>query len=225
MSGAGLPQEAHHYAMGWHPNSMQHVSSTALHQFEAALQILGVYALGEVGLDYDQAPKAKTHTAQKSLLVKMCILAHKYALPIIVHCRDKEDTMSSAAADDCIEMMSTILSCDHSIYLHCFNQELEVFARWLQCFPEVQVGISPLAMTNWCHPGLRGVVQNILSNKLLLEMDAPYLQGPHHLGYDPVGAPLLIYHITKEVSRWQGTTLGEILCQARRATKLFYQLP
>ena len=137
MSGAGLPQEACHYAMGWHPNSTQHVSPTALHQFEAALQISGVCALGEVGLDYNRAPNAETHEAQKSLLVKMCILAHKYALPIIVHCRDKEDTMSSAAADDCMEIMSTILSCDHSIYLHCFNQGLEVFVRWLQCFQEV----------------------------------------------------------------------------------------
>ena len=132
--------------------------------------------------------------------------------------------MSSTVADDCIQIMLTILSRDLSIYLHCFNQGLEVFVRWLQCFPEVQVGISLLAMTNWCHPRLRGVVQNILSDKLLLEMDAPYLQGPRHLGYDPVGAPLLIYHIMKEVSQWQGTTLGETLLQARRATKLFYRL-
>ena len=53
MSGAGLPQEARHYAVGWHPNSTQHVSPTALCQFEAALQIPGVCTLGEVGLDYD----------------------------------------------------------------------------------------------------------------------------------------------------------------------------
>ena len=154
----------------------------------------------------------------------MCILVHKYALPIVAHCRDKEDTMSSTAADDCIEKMSTILSRDHSIYLHCFNQGLEVFVRWLQHFPEVQVGILPLAMTDWCHPRLRGVVQNILSDKLLLEMDAPYLRGPRHLGYDPVRVPLVIYHIIKEVSWWWGTILGETLLQARRATKLFYQL-
>ena len=77
MSGAGLPQEACHYAMGWHPNSTQHVSPTALHQFEAALQIPGVCTLGEVVLDYDRAPNAETHAAQKSLLVKMCILMHK----------------------------------------------------------------------------------------------------------------------------------------------------
>ena len=53
-------------------------------------------------------------------------------------------------------------------------------------------------MTDCCHPGLRGMVQNVLSDKLLLETDAPYLWGPHHLGYNPVRAPLLIYHITKE---------------------------
>ena len=115
MSGAGLPQEARHYAMGWHPNSTQHVGPTALRQFEAALQIPGVCALGEVGLDYDRAPDAETGAAQKSLLGKMCILAHKYALPIVVHCRNKEDTMSSTVADDCMEIMPTILSCDHSI--------------------------------------------------------------------------------------------------------------
>ena len=149
---------------------------------------------------------------------------HKYALPIVVHCRDKEDTMSSAAANDCMEIMSTILSRDHSIYLHCFNQGLEVFVRWLQRFPEVRVRISLLAMTDRCHPGLRSMVQNVLSDKLLLETDAPHLWGPCHLGYDPVGAPSLIYHIAKEVSRWQGTTLGETLLQARRATKLFYWL-
>ena len=221
MSGAGLPQEAHHYAVGWHPTSTQHVSPTALSQFEAALQIPGVCALGEVGLDYDRAPNAETCEAQKSLLVEMCILAHKYALPIVVHCRDKEDTMSSAAADDCMEIMSTILSRDHSIYLHCFNQGLEVFVRWLQHFPEVRVGISPLAMTDRCHPGLRGVVQNVLSD---MSPAIIYLRGPRHLGYDSVGTPSLIYHLAKEVSRWRGTTLGGTLLQARRATKLFYRL-
>ena len=79
-------------------------------------------------------------------------------------------------------------------------------------------------MTDWCHPRLRGVVQNILSDKLLLETDAPYLWGPCHLGYHPVRAPPLIYHIVKEVSQWQGTTLGETLLWARRATNLFYWL-
>ena len=63
MSGAGFPQEACHYAIGWHPNSMQHVSPTALHQLKTALQILGVCALGEVGLDCDRAPNAKTCAA------------------------------------------------------------------------------------------------------------------------------------------------------------------
>ena len=51
--------------------------------FRQALKILGVCALGEVDLDYDQAPNAETCSAEKSLLVKMCILTHQYALPII----------------------------------------------------------------------------------------------------------------------------------------------
>ena len=93
----------------------------------------------------------------------------------------------------------------HPVYLHCYNQGLSTFCWWLQIFPEVVLGISPLALTDHCHPSLQEVIVNLHNTKLLLETDSPYLPGPDALGYKGVGSPTLIYHLAQQVSQWWET--------------------
>ena len=83
----------------------------------------------------------------------------------------------------------------------------------------------PLALTSRRHPGLKNVIVNLHTTKLLLETDSPYLPGPDSLGYNGVGSPTLIYHLAQQVSQWRETaTVQEVLLEVRRATQRFYRL-
>ena len=147
---------------------------------------------------------------------------------MVVHCRDVESHAGSPnrdASDACMVIMRKELPRqDHEVYLHCYNHGLPIFTSWLQRFPNVRVGISPLALTTRKHPGLIDVVQTLMPDRLLLETDAPYLPGPANLGYEGVGSPTLLYHIAAQVAEWRESTVEEVLLQARHATLQFYKL-
>ena len=154
----------------------------------------------------------------------MCQLAHQYNLPLKVHCRDPDDHQSTTAAEDCMVILSEHLHHYHPVYLHCYNQGLPTFCRWLQVFPEVVLVISLLALTNHHHPGLKNVIVNLHTMKLLLETDSPYLPGPDSLGYNGVGSPTLIYHLAQQVSQWRETATVQEVLEAQRAMQRFYHL-
>ena len=170
-----LLQEAKHIAVDWHPTCANKFSSTSLHQFEAALNIPNVVTLGEVGLDYHCEASPPGRAQQQALLSQMCKLTHQYNLPLVIHCCDPDDHQSTKAAEDCMAILNEYLHRYHLVYLHCYNQGLSTFCQWLQIFPEVVLGISPLALTDHRHPGLQEVIVNLHTTKLLLETDSPYL--------------------------------------------------
>ena len=138
-----LPWEGKHIVVGWHPTCANELSSTSLHQFEAALNIPNVVALGEVVLNYHCEASSAGRAQQQALLSQMCKLTHKYNLPLVVHCRNPDYHQSTTAVEDCMSILSEHLHHYHPVYLHCYNQGLSTFCQWLQIFPEVVLGISP----------------------------------------------------------------------------------
>ena len=141
----------------------------------------------------------------------MCHLSNLYHLPMVVHCRDVESHAgppNQDASHACMAIMRKEMPCrDHEVYLHCYNHGLPVFTSWLQHFPNVRVGISPLALTTCKHPGLIDVVQTLMPDQLLLETNGPYLPTPASLGYEEVGSPTLLYHIAAQVVEWRESTV------------------
>ena len=223
-----LPAVACHIAIGWHHTCATELSMLMIQKFKTALHIPGVVALGEVGLDYERHRTSEGRSCQRALLVEMCHLSNLYHLPMVVHCWNVESHAgppSRDASDACIAIMRKELPCrDHKVYLHCYNHGLPVFTSWLQRFPNVRVGISPLALTTRKHPGLIDVVQTLMLDRLLLETNPPYLPGPASLGYEGVGSPTLLYHIAAQVVEWHESTVKEVLLQAQCTTLQFYRL-
>ena len=147
---------------------------------------------------------------------------------MVVHCQDVESHAgppNQDASDACMVIMRKELPRrDHEVYLHCYNHGLPIFTSWLEHFPNVWVGISPLALTTRKHPGLIDVVQTLIPDQLFLETNAPYLPGPASLGYEGVGSPTLLYHIAAQVAEWHESTVEEVLLQAWCTTLQFYKL-
>ena len=68
-----------------------------------------------------------------------------------------------------------MLEFDHKIHLHCFVGTVIEAREWLNEFPNLYLGITPLA-TGSSHRSklLREVIRSIPVERLLLETDSPY---------------------------------------------------
>ena len=141
---------------------------------------------------------------------------------MVIHCWDAPD--SDDASKDCMNIMSSILPEEYPVYLHCFDQGMGIFARWLQVFKYVVFGISPIILNQSDHhPEMPRVVCNLAGGRFLIETDAPYL-GPFSAeGKGP--APTLVYWVAEQIKSWrQESSVKDVLQMAREATLRFYRI-
>jgi TatD DNase family protein len=218
-----LPEAAAKIAIGWHPTRSDKFGVTGMmEKMEVALHLPCTTALGEIGLDYYRGLSADIQVQQRELLQVMALKARELHLPVVIHCRDVRGDTS--ATNDCLRILASVLRKDHYVYLHCFNYGLDVAFRWIQRFPNLFLGVSPVILDPQArHPGLVDVICNLAEDKLLLETDSPYLI-PASLKdiYKAWGSPTMIYYIAKEVSSLRHETLDHTLKAARAATLTFY---
>ena len=222
------PPEARYAALGWHPILTAHLSDALLETFYELVVECNIKAVEEVGLDYDRIwikPKEeKKHLIQqqKKLLRVMCEMARDRGLPMVIHCQDAPD--SDDASKDCMNIMSSILPEEYPVYLHCFNQAMGMFSRWLQVFKYVVFGISPIILNpSDHHPELPRVVRNLAGGRFLIETDAPYLGPSSTEGKGP--APTLVYWVAEQIKSWrQELSVKDVLQMAREATLQFYRI-
>ena len=62
---------------------------------------------------------------------------------------------------------------DHKIHCHCFTGYYYNAKRWLEAFPNLYIGVTPLVTYATARPS-HDLARNIPLNRLLLETDAPY---------------------------------------------------
>lgn len=65
------------------------------------------------------------------------------------------------------------LETNHRIHLHCFTGTWSMAKKYLDSFPNLCIGITPLITFN-SNYSLRELVMNIPLDRLLVETDAPY---------------------------------------------------
>ncbi|MFA5013475.1 MAG: TatD family hydrolase [Candidatus Paceibacterota bacterium] len=125
-----------------------------------------VVAVGECGLDYWYKPKG-TSKKEKFKLEQIKIfeqhldLAEELELPVILHCR--------AAFDDLFAILSKRKITG---VLHCFTGSREDAERFLSL--GMYIGINGIMFKM----DLKGAIEYIPMDKILLETDCPYLSPP-----------------------------------------------
>ena len=68
---------------------------------------------------------------------------------------------------------------EYPVYLHCFDQGMGMFSRWLQVFKYVVFGISPIILNpSDHHPELPRVVCNLAGGQFLIETDPTLVPPP-----------------------------------------------
>jgi len=151
-----LDRDKYKIGAGLHP---WYVGDINIEQYEILLEShINQYApdaIGEVGLD-----KLKPNYAKQCEIFEVsCKLAHKYNLPLIIHC--------VRAYSDVLHYISKY---QVSGIVHAFNQNLTIAQELIN--KGMYLGVGSLLDKSVT---LQNVVKNIDSRFILLESDAPYM--------------------------------------------------
>ena len=154
-------------AVGIHPNSAAEASEA---DFEAVAELAAapeVVAIGETGLDYyrDHTPPERQRQAFQWHLQ----LAEEHQLPVIVHNRQAETDVAAAAATHAVRGI-----------LHCFSSTDAGYLERMLALGYFVSFAGPLTFKNGAP--LRGMVQHVPVERLLVETDCPYMAPTPHRG-------------------------------------------
>ena len=106
-----------YYTIGIHPDDCDTYDEAEIESY-LTVNDPKLVAVGEIGLDYYHNKENKDK--QKSVFISQILLAKKYHLPIVIHCRD--------AYGDMLEILKNYAPFENGAVMHCYSGSLE-FAR------------------------------------------------------------------------------------------------
>ena len=127
---------------------------------EKLLKNKKVIGIGEIGLDYHWYKNNKEE--QKELFIQQILLAKKYNLPIVIHCRD--------AIQDCYDILKKYNV--KKATMHCYSGSLEMAKNFINLGIYISIGgVSTFKNSK----NIKEVIKEIPLSYILLETDSPYL--------------------------------------------------
>lgn len=163
-----------YFTAGVHPHSAEN-EMWKIEQFSELLKNDKCVAVGEIGLDYFYENSEKD--TQKKVFEDFCKLGKKTDLPLVVHCRDKDDCCE--AYEDVYGILKNAGAIKKRFVIHCYTGNL----FWLEKFLDLgaYIGITGI-VTFPKAENVRHIVRHVPDDKLLLETDSPYLAPKPHRG-------------------------------------------
>ena len=183
------------YAMvGFCPDVAKDYDQKAEDLLIEQLQLPGVVALGEVGLDYywDESPRDK----QREVFARQVELAYELKKPVDIHTRD--------AFGDCYEILKDS-NLEYGAILHSFNGDIS----WLTKFLDLNVYFSYSGVVS-CTKAVEvhEAAQKTPLERLLVETDAPYLTPKPYRGRQ--NEPGTVYYVARAIAELKGLPLDEV---------------
>ncbi|CAH1784245.1 unnamed protein product [Owenia fusiformis] len=198
---------------GCHPKRATEYDKIAEDGLKMCMLEEKVVALGEIGLDYSGSFE-QHKDVQKDVFIRQLEIALEMKMPLVLHCRE--------AAEDMFQIMIEKVPRNHKIHLHCFTRDWPEAYKWINAFPNLFIGLTPLL--TYKHVGaLQEVARQIPLNKLLLETDAPYFL-PHGVAktdYEKSHPGFAIY-TAKSVAYHKGIPIEDVLIACRENTRNMY---
>lgn len=149
-------------AFGYHPEDVDILEDTDLHELREILHDPHMIALGEIGLDYHYTKENKE--TQKELFIKQIQLANELDLPILIHMRDATfDTLGILKQYPCKGIM------------HCYSGSLDIAKILVQLGYYISFA-GPLTFKN-AKDALE-VCKWVPLDHIFVETDSPFLT-PH----------------------------------------------
>lgn len=200
--------ESVYYAVGVHPDECASYSQEDLENM-LINKTNKLVALGEIGLDYFHNKDNKTN--QKEVFEAQIVLAKKYNLPIIIHCRD--------AFGDTLEILKKHAPFKSGAVMHCYSGSLE-FAHEL-----IKLGVK-LSFTGTVTyknaVNLKEVAKNIPLDMFFFETDSPYLSPQSKRGER--NEPKNVVEVAKYVADLRDVDFDELVKITDSTAKRFFNL-
>jgi TatD DNase family protein len=160
--------------MGLHPTHVKENYKEELLHVEEMLGKDSFCAVGEIGIDlyWDKTLLKQQQEAFRYQIV----LAKRFKLPIVIHCRD--------AFDEIFEILETEKSEDLRGIFHCFTGTLEQAEKAISYHMKLGIG----GVVTFKNGKIDKFLNNIGIEHIVLETDAPYLAPAPYRGKrnDPV---------------------------------------
>lgn len=192
--------------VGIHPHDAHGATEDDFRELERLATHEKVVAWGEIGLDYyyNHSPRE----TQQHVFSKQMEIAHKLALPVIIHNRD--------AHADIVAELQRWQGKVRGV-LHCFSGSLETAQICLKLGYYISIA-GPVTFKN--ARKLQRVVGGVPLDRLLIETDCPYLTPEPHRGKR--NEPAYVRHVAIKVAEILGVSVQEVATQTtRNAHNLF----
>ena len=186
-------EEGVYAAVGLHPHQAGEVAGGDLDELRVLLDHPATVAIGETGLDYfrDYAP----HDRQRALFAAEAALAAETRKALVVHSR---------AADDDTRALLEALPAEVTVVLHCFSS-----VALLE--PALEHGWYVSFAGNVTYPksrDLRWAAEQVATERILVETDAPYLSPQPVRGRR--NEPAHVVHTLAVLAETRGVTTREL---------------
>lgn len=180
--------------MGLHPCSVNASVNEELAIVKNWLEKRPFVGIGEIGIDlyWD-----KTYFEEQKLAFTTQIQwALDYNYPIVIHCRE--------AFDPIYELLCSFKTLPKGIF-HCFSGNLEQ-ARKIIALGNFKLGIG--GVVTFKNSGLDKVVEQLETDHLVLETDAPYLAPIPFRGKR--NEPVYLLEVAKKIAQLKGIDIEEL---------------
>lgn len=197
------------YAMvGYCPDVAKDYDQNSEDQLIEQLQIPGVVAMGEIGLDYywDESPRK----VQREVFARQVEIAHELHMPVNIHTRD--------AFADCFKILKNS-NLEYGAVLHSFNGD----SSWLKKFLELNVYFSYSGVASFTKAtAVHEAVKKTPLERLLVETDAPFLTPKPYRGRQ--NEPGNVYYVARAIAELKDISLEKVADATYQNTTRVYGL-
>ncbi|XP_062586114.1 putative deoxyribonuclease TATDN2, partial [Saccostrea cucullata] len=111
---------------------------------------------------------------------------------------------------------------NYKIHCHCFTGDYTGATRWIEAFPRLFIGLTPMVTYRQCVQ-THNVARYIPLNKLLLETDAPYFL-PRKIPKEEMALshPGMAITVAERVAFFQQCTVQKVLQACRNNMREMY---
>ena len=202
------------FAAGVHPHEASKFDGD-LSSFSELFSNPKMVAVGEVGLDYFYGFSDKK--SQWSTMEKFAGCALDLNKPLIVHCRDKDETFD--AYKECYQILRDFAQSKGRFVVHCFTGN----DHWLDKFLELGTYIGITGMVTFPKAeNIRRLVPGIPNDRLLIETDSPYLAPKPYRG--KTNYPKYLIEVAKKLAEVKSQSIEELAQQTTSNAMAFYNL-
>jgi len=186
--------------VGIHPHEAAKAGKCHFDRLLVEAKNFKVIGVGEIGLDYyyDHSPRE----IQKDVLVRQLEIARELKLPVIIHCRDAWEDLTSIIG---VHWNPAGLGG----ILHCFSGSLENARRFIDWGFWISFA-GPITFKK--ADGLRAIAAELPLESLLTETDCPYLAPVPHRGKR--NEPAFVLETTRTLAGLRNMTeakMGELM--------------